>query len=143
MKLFLRILLLSLTFLLGFSLLCSCSGGADTTLPEATSTPSEESTESTPDSTAETTPDSSATVTTEEPSVPRPTPEETIALDMLSTFMDQYALSAGVGERAYLNVKEYYGKNDSGFLWSNFSAAGMQYYVCKLYPDDEVQKENY
>lgn len=71
----------------------------------------------------------------------RPTSQETLALKMVDTIFDRYADRGGAGENAYINLREYHNSQQSGFLWSNFSGVGMQYYVCKLYPDDAKQKE--
>ena len=75
--------------------------------------------------------------------VERPTEEETRAKAMVKAIFDNYAVSGGSGENEYINVKEYHNTTQSGFLWSNFSAAGMQYYMCKLYPEDNEQKETF
>lgn len=81
----------------------------------------------------------------EEPpmTVERPTKEETRAVAMVKTIFDQYGVSGGTGDDAYINLKEYHNTDQSGFLWSNFSGVGMQYYMCKLYPDDATQKETF
>ncbi len=75
--------------------------------------------------------------------VERPTEEETRAMAMVDTIFEQYGVEGGEGDEAYINMKEYHNTQQSGYLWTNFSAVGMQYYVCKLYPDDEEQKEIY
>ncbi len=75
------------------------------------------------------------------PPVERPTSQETLAKNMAGTIFDQYAVRGGEGENAYINLKEYHNQNQSGFLWSNFCGVGMQYYMCKLYPDDAEQKD--
>lgn len=81
--------------------------------------------------------------TSETPSVERPTAEETRALAMVDTIFRQYGVSGGVGEDAYINLKEYHNQTQSGYLWSNFCGIGMQYYVCKLYPDSEEEKDTF
>lgn len=69
--------------------------------------------------------------------------EEIAASSCKKAHFDNYAVSGGSGENEYINVKEYHNTTQSGFLWSNFSAAGMQYYMCKLYPEDNEQKETF
>lgn len=76
-------------------------------------------------------------------SVERPTVEETRAQRMVKTIFDGYGVEGGEGENAYINMKEYYGSEQNGYLWTNFSAVGMQYYMCKLYPDSETEKETF
>ena len=78
-----------------------------------------------------------------EPTVERPTEEETRAKAMVATIFEQYGVEGGEGDDAYINLKENYGSDVSGFLWTNFSGVGMQYYMCKLYPDDAEQKDTY
>ena len=75
--------------------------------------------------------------------VERPTAEETIAVNMVNTIFDNYAIRGGTGDDAYINLKEYHNQVQSGFLWSNFCGVGMQYYMCKLYPDDATQKDTF
>ena len=82
-----------------------------------------------------------ATTTNPTPELIRPTKQETMALRMVDTIFDQYGDKGGAGNSAYINLREHYNTQQSGFLWSNFSGVGMQYYVCKLYPDDAKQKE--
>lgn len=82
-----------------------------------------------------------ATTTNPAPELIRPTEQETMALRMVDTIFDQYGDKGGAGNSAYINLREHYNTQQSGFLWSNFSGVGMQYYVCKLYPDDAKQKE--
>lgn len=77
------------------------------------------------------------------PPVERPTSQETLAKSMVGTIFDQYGVSGGEGENAYINLKEYHNQNQSGYLWSNFCGVGMQYYMCKLYPDDAAQKDTF
>lgn len=62
---------------------------------------------------------------------------------MVATIFEQYGVEGGEGDDAYINLKENYGSDVSGFLWTNFSGVGMQYYMCKLYPDDAEQKDTY
>lgn len=80
---------------------------------------------------------------TETPTVERPTDQEMLAVNMVNTIFDQYAIRGGTGDDAYINLKEYNNKTDSGYLWSNFCGVGMQYYMCKLYPEDATQKDTF
>ncbi len=73
----------------------------------------------------------------------RPTEQEDVAKAMVQTIFEVYGTEGGRGDDAYINMKEYHNSDQSGFLWSNFSAVGMQYYVCKLYPDDAEQKDTF
>ncbi len=75
--------------------------------------------------------------------VERPTEQETRAKKMVEIVFENYAVEGGSGDTAYINFKENYGSNQSGYLWSNFSAAGMQYYMCKLYPDSQEEKDTF
>ncbi len=77
------------------------------------------------------------------PELVRPTEQEKMALQMVDAIFDQYAERGGAGAGAYINLREYHNSQQSGFLWSNFSGVGMQYYMCKLYPDDAKQKETF
>ena len=56
-----------------------------------------------------------------EPTVERPTEEETRAKAMVATIFEQYGVEGGEGDDAYINLKENYGSDVSGFLWTNFS----------------------
>lgn len=82
-----------------------------------------------------------STTTAPAPQLSRPTDEEKLATSMVDTIFDLYSEKGGSGENAYINLKEYHNQPHSGYLWSNFSGVGMQYYVCKLYPDDTKQAE--
>ena len=62
------------------------------------------------------------------------------AAQMIKNVFRRYGMESGSGSTAVINLREYYNSNQSGYLWSNFCGVGMQYYVCKLYPDDEEQK---
>lgn len=84
-----------------------------------------------------TTPAVTSTQTTTESG---PSEEELRAMEMVEKLYSLYAVEGGNRDRAFVNYKEYHNTTQSGFLWTNFSAVGMQYYVCKLYPDDAEQK---
>lgn len=71
------------------------------------------------------------------------TEQEELALSMVNTIFEQYAIEGRKGENAYINLKEYHNRSDSGYLWSNFCGVGMQYYLCKLFPEDAGQKETF
>lgn len=73
--------------------------------------------------------------------VERPTDEETRAMAMVDIILDNYAVYGGEGDDAYIYMKEYHNTQQVGYLWTNFCAVGMQYYVVKLYPDDTEEKE--
>jgi len=120
MKTFIRTLMISFTFALGMVLLCSCAADAADD-PDDTEDPGVATTAPTKEE---------QTVTSGD-----------MADEMLKTIFKQYAQEGGSGSSAYINLKEHYGNPQSGYLWSNFSGVGMQYYVCKLYPDDQDQKE--
>ena len=64
-------------------------------------------------------------------------------MEMVEKLYSLYAVEGGIYDRAYINYKEYHNTTQSGFLWTNFSAVGMQYYVCKLYPDSAKEKESF
>jgi len=122
------LLLLSTALLLVLSLtLLSCQ--ADTTT-EPTITEA-------PDTT--TAPDETTAPITEA----GPTQEEIRAMDMVNTLFEHYAVESGKNDTAVINFTEYHNTNQSGYLWTNFSATGLQYYVCKLDPDNAEQKEIY
>lgn len=117
-----RFYLILALFLLSFTVLAlvSCGNTADSTAPDTTP--------------ADTTP----TVTTPATTA-KPTANELLAEEMVATIWNAY----GDKGSDYLNVLEHYGNNRTGYLWSNFSASGMQYYLCKLNPNDEKVKEDY
>lgn len=71
----------------------------------------------------------------------RPTEEEKMAVRMVQAIFDQYAINGKSEDTDFVNLKEYHNAVQSGFLWSNFCGVGMQYYMCRLYPDDREQKE--
>lgn len=73
--------------------------------------------------------------------VPRPTEEEEMAVKMVQTIFDQYAITGKSENTDFINLREYHNKTQSGFLWSNFCGVGVQYYMCRLYPEDAEQKE--
>ena len=75
--------------------------------------------------------------------VERPTDEETRAMAMVDIILDNYAVYGGEGDDAYIYMKEYHNTQQVGYLWTNFCAVGMQYYVVKLYPDDAEEKETF
>ena len=77
------------------------------------------------------------------PQASRPTQQETIAADMVGTIFRLYSEKGGSGENAYINLREYHDQPHSGYLWSNFSGVGMQYYVCKLYANDPKQTDTF
>lgn len=70
-----------------------------------------------------------------------PTEEEKMAVEMVQTIFDQYAINGKTDDLDFINLREYHNVMQSGYLWSNFCGVGMQYYMCKLYPDDAEQKE--
>lgn len=71
-----------------------------------------------------------------------PTEDEARAADMVQTIFSLYSETGGENEE-YINLHEYHNTSQSGYLWSNFSGVGMQYYMCRLYPDDNVQKDTF
>lgn len=117
-----KITLAVISLLLVSSFLLSCAGGTDTV-----STTQSTSATLDPGSKPENNKgaDTSMTDTAEE---------------MVKTIFKQYQSLTGSGVNGVLNLKEYYKNSQSGFLWSNFCGVGMQYYVCKLHPEDEEQK---
>ena len=82
-------------------------------------------------------PDDAGTKTSENNVDPQ---KEERADAMVKIIFDNYALLTGSGDKGVLNLKEYHNKDQSGYLWSNFCGVGMQYYYCKLHPEDETQK---
>lgn len=70
-----------------------------------------------------------------------PSKRETTAKAMVDNFYRRYQQKGGSGDDAYINLYEHYNTTQSGYLWSNFSGVGLQYYVCKLYPDSAKEKE--
>lgn len=132
-------LLLLLLLLLALALLCACEKvPAESTPPSLTSPAPIGTTAPMPlQTTAETTP------TAPPVTVARPTEQETLARQMVETVFSHYLQTSGVGSNACIQVNEYPDTKQTGYLWSSFSAVGMQYYVCKLYPDDSEQKETF
>ncbi|MBQ7365474.1 MAG: hypothetical protein IJW46_07730 [Clostridia bacterium] len=123
-------LLLALTgvlLLITLTALVACGDG-DTTTAGTTSTDAPDTTTTLPATTAPVT-------------EAGPTKEEIRAMEMVETIFKHYAVEGESGDKAYINFTEYHNTNQSGYLWTNFSAVGMQYYVCKLYPEDAEQKE--
>ena len=70
-----------------------------------------------------------------------PTEEEKMAVRMVQTIFDRYAVTGKSEDTDFINLREYHNTVQPGFLWSNFCGVGMQYYMCRLYPDDAEQKE--
>ena len=118
-----KLFILLALMILAVAVLVAC-GTNDVTTPDTNETTTEETT--------------TAEVTTTEAG---PSEEEIRAMEMVETLYSLYAVEGGIRDRVFVNYKEYHNTNQSGFLWTNFSAVGMQYYVCKLYPDDAEQKE--
>lgn len=71
----------------------------------------------------------------------RSTKEAKMAVEMVQAIFSQYAINGKTESLDFINLREYHDKMQSGYLWSNFCGVGMQYYMCKLYPDDAEQKE--
>ncbi len=128
MRIYLKITALLLALFLIAVCFVACGGGDETTADETT----DETT------TKETSEETTVAVTTQ---VERPTDEEVCAMDMVETIFSLYGVSGANGDDAYINLLEYYNNDQSGYLWSNFCGVGMQYYVCKLYPEDTEQLE--
>lgn len=120
-KAYCKLRISAVSLLLSISLLCGCQSEPAQTANDATTT--------------------TAVTTAPAPQITRPTEQETMALDMVNTIFDLYSEKGGSGDNAYINLREYHNQPHSGYLWSNFSGVGMQYYVCKLYPDDAKQTE--
>ena len=118
-----KLLLLLSLMALATALLVACGTADVTTNPDNNVTSTNETT--------------TAAVTTTEA---KSTEEEVRAMEMVEKLYSLYAVEGGIRDRAYINYKEYHNTTQSGFLWTNFSAVGMQYYVCKLYPDDADEK---
>ena len=70
-----------------------------------------------------------------------PSKRESTAKAMVESLYRYYQQRGGSGDGAYINLLEHYNSTQSGYLWSNFSGVGLQYYVCKLYPDSAKEKE--
>ncbi len=71
----------------------------------------------------------------------QPSERESMAKSMVDNLYHWYQEKGGSGDSAYMNLHEYHNTTQSGYLWSNFSGVGLQYYVCKLYPDSAKEKE--
>lgn len=137
-----RILCLILVFAALLAVMLSCGASEESPLSSEitdTAAPSETSTETQPTTSTQaittTVPETTATP------IPRPTEEELVAKEMVQTIFDNYTQVFGKGDNAVLFTKENYGTGEVGYLWTHFTAVGMQYYMCKLYPDDVAQKE--
>lgn len=118
-----NLLLVILLLLLSTLALVACGEAVTTTEPSGETT------------------DTTTQTTTSDTTEAKSTEEEVRAMQMVETLYNLYAVKGGAKDRAYINYKEYHNTTQSGFLWTNFSAVGMQYYVCKLYPDDAEQKD--
>lgn len=75
------------------------------------------------------------------PEATAPSEREVLARKMVDTLYRMYQEKGGSGNTAYINLHEYHNTKQSGYLWSNFSGVGLQYYVCKLYPESATEKE--
>lgn len=134
---FKKLLLTVTALLLGLSAFCACGAIESTPVETTDGDPADGGSSASGKSTASAPAETSSPLT----EVVRPTEAETRAADMVAAIFRQYAKEGGSGSYAYINLREYYGSDQSGYLWSNFCGVGMQYYVCKLYPDDAAQKD--
>ena len=127
-----RLLLIALCVMLlsGAVLFTACG------TPDITTTAAKQTTDA-PATTTEA-PTTTAPVTEKGPSK-----EEVRAMEMVETMFTHYAVDGGVGKQAYTNFTEYHNTDQWGYLWTNFSAVGMQYYVCKLDPDNQEAKDTF
>ena len=150
-----RVLCLILFLVVGLLILAACQGSVETTATTATTSAVETSLVTTATSSVtttqpmvettvpETTVAQTTPMTTEAVAVTTalPTEEEWMALEMVATILDGYGKTSGKNDSIVLYLKENYGTNEIGYLWTNFSGVGMQYYLCKLNPSDSKQQE--
>lgn len=66
------------------------------------------------------------------------------AVELVQNVKDKFWVELGEGDNYF---REYYpalgNEVSKAYLWSHFGALGMQYHLCKLYPDNQNYKSDY
>jgi hypothetical protein len=66
------------------------------------------------------------------------------AAELAENVKDKFWVSLGEGDNYF---REYYptlgGEVSKAYLWSHFAALGMQYHLCKLFPENQAYRDSY